>query len=273
VSTFDAPDQRQGVPEGDDEPARYVMRRLINDLMNPGAKRSQEEQDQLVADRKLSDTISHERLPLPAVLGKFPEKAEDQLDKATTEWLNAVLDVEMRWDLYHAEMDYCNEVAFWAEKEHEDFNRELWDEEFTLWNDAIRQADGKNYKNGKDQPKSDDKLIELLRDPRVVIDQWVRDYLAERLNRLKRRGPGNPGKSHGQRVEDDDENLCWAERDATRLNRLLLELYPDAPQRATGNRPSIPKVAEEIAAERWGIEPDKLHEFKRKSRNRRAHLP
>jgi hypothetical protein len=230
-----------------DQPARYVLRRLINFLMNQDARRSEEEWNQHWEDHELAFTITHEPPPRPADLPtKFPTKDDDPLlDQATTEWLNASLDAEMKGDL----------IDLWAERLDRGGDPDV------RWVGAIHQAKSTN---------SDVWLLALLRDPRETIPPWVRKYLADRI---KGRGPGRPRKSQGQVIEDDDDDSCWAEKDARRLKVLLLELYRDAPKRASGNYPSIAKVARKIAAARWGITPEKLEKFTNTCKNRRPQLP
>jgi hypothetical protein len=237
--------ERDGPPYRGTEAAHFVMRRVLNLLINPKPEISEGKEGW-----NLLDTISDERPP-PAGLSTKPP------DEATKVWLNAALDAEMKRDL-DCEWDKVEERLRRANR------REPIGPDEVEWQIAVSRA---SYTVGTDT-KSDKPLLALLRDPATTtIPHWVREYLADRL---EGRSPGQPPKTLSQRLEDRENWL--AKRDVSRLMRLLRELYPGAPERARGGYKTVSKVAVEIAAHRWRIDDRTLKNFMGRGKNDKRHL-
>jgi hypothetical protein len=138
------------------------------------------------------------------------------------EWLNLVLDVEMR-DAVDRWFDGVEEAVSRANREAPSDPRDV--REYLAYGHNSR-------------------LLALLRDPAHTLSMTMREYLASRIEGRPKRPANRPKKTPDQSRAD---TFVWrAVEDARRLEQVLGEVYP---QRRRG----LVKEACVIAAARWGI--------------------
>jgi hypothetical protein len=176
-----------------------------------------------------------------------PTEARWPPGKGVTEWLNVVLDVEMRDKVDWRLEDSINR----ANRDGPSDTREV--------REMLAVAASSDEQHAQ--------FVALLRDPEHPLSMLVREYIANRFE-------GQP--SHRPRETLDQRrarSVNWrASEDRQRLTELLRELYPHAPQRAAQQR-SVPQVADEIAAARWGITESQLKQYLRRPRGRKLNPP
>jgi hypothetical protein len=184
-----------------------------------------------------------EAMDLPWTAPSPPASLRWPPDRATREWINVVLDIEMLRTA-HLVLD-------------------------TPWSRILdRKTVPKTLPAGvagdpgvgelrellaiANAERGDDSLLlDLLPDPAHPLSMTAREFIA---GRLKGREAHRPRKTELQRQAD---NLTWrAVEDSRRIEALLRARYPQ--------RPAIVKVSIGIAADRWGL----LHETVANARDR-----